>query len=76
MGLDAPHKIPKWGPAINSFLDLPKHAIKGLINLSKVRRINMSISNDPHNRLNERENVSASASNLPIRNILNFKILK
>ena len=54
----------------NNLLDLPKHAIKGLINLSKARRDSINISHDLHNRVNEGANVSANERKLQVRNII------
>lgn len=51
-------------PSMNCLIDLLKHVIKGLINLSKARRVSINIFNYPHNRLNEGENIFASANKL------------
>ena len=59
-------------PTMNNLLDLPKHAIKGFINISMVMRVSINISNDPHNRVNEAANISANASKLKVRNIINY----
>lgn len=55
--------------AINSLLELPKHAIKGLIILSKVRSVSINISNHMNNMLNEGANVSTSANKLQVRKL-------
>ena len=57
----------------NSLLDLSKHAIKGLINLSKARRVSINIFNDLQNRVNEGENVFANKRKLQVKNIIIFK---